>query len=48
VDEHNHILASVGAGLQNASTTNQFSWYLAYQLTGSFGAEERAAVRGDH
>jgi len=48
VDEHNHILASVGAGLQNASTTNQFSWYLAYQLTGSFGAEERAAEGGGH
>jgi hypothetical protein len=45
-DEHNHILASVGTGLQNASTTNLFSWYLAYQRTGSFGAEERAAEHG--
>jgi hypothetical protein len=34
VDDHNHILASVGSGLQNASTTNLFSWYLAYQITG--------------
>jgi hypothetical protein len=34
LDEHNHLLASVGAGLQNASTTNLFSWYLAYQITG--------------
>jgi len=34
VDEHNHILVSVGTGLQNASTTNLFSWYLAYQITG--------------
>jgi hypothetical protein len=33
-DEHNHLLASVGTGLQNASTTNLFSWYLAYQITG--------------
>jgi hypothetical protein len=33
-DEHNHLLTSVGTGLQNASTTNQFSWYIAYQITG--------------
>jgi hypothetical protein len=34
VDEHNHLLASLGAGLQNASSTNLFSWYLGYQITG--------------
>ena len=33
-NEHNHLLASVGTGLQNASTTNLFSWYLGYQITG--------------
>lgn len=33
-DPHNHLLVSVGAGLQNAATTNLFSWYLAYQMTG--------------
>ncbi len=33
-DEHNHLLVSVGAGLQNAPTTNLFSWYLGYQITG--------------
>jgi len=46
IDANNHILASVGAGLQNASTTNQFSWYLAYQITGSLGAEQTALDRG--
>jgi hypothetical protein len=34
LDEHNHLLASVGTGLQNASSTNLFSWYVAYQITG--------------
>jgi hypothetical protein len=29
------LLASVGAGLQNASTTNELSWYVAYQITGA-------------
>ena len=33
-DEHNHLLASAGAGLQNASATNLFSWYIGYQITG--------------
>ena len=33
VDEHNHLLVSAGRGLQNADETNQFSWYLGYQLT---------------
>ncbi len=32
-DEHNHLLASAGTGLQNASENNLFSWYLAYQIT---------------
>lgn len=31
--EHHHILFSLGKGLQNASETNRFSSYLAYQLT---------------
>ncbi len=33
-DEHDHLLVSAGAGLQNASDTNLFSWYIAYQITG--------------
>ncbi len=33
-DDHNHLLVSAGAGLQNASETNLFSWYLGYQITG--------------
>jgi hypothetical protein len=33
-DDHNHLLVSVGTGLQNASDTNLFSWYLGYQITG--------------
>ena len=32
-DEHDHLLVSVGRGLQNAPETNQVSWYLAYQIT---------------
>jgi len=32
-DEHNHLLLSAGRGLQNASATNVFSWYVAYQIT---------------
>jgi hypothetical protein len=32
-DEHNHLLFSAGAGLQNASQTNLYSWYLGYQIT---------------
>jgi len=32
-DEHNHLLVSMGRGLQNASATNLFSWYVAYQIT---------------
>jgi hypothetical protein len=33
LDEHNHILFSAGRGIQNASDSNQFSWYVAYQIT---------------
>jgi hypothetical protein len=33
VSETWHVLASVGTGLQNRSTTNQFSYYLGLQLT---------------
>jgi hypothetical protein len=32
-DEHNHLLLSAGRGLQNASNTNLFSWYVAYQIS---------------
>jgi len=32
-DEHNHLLFSAGTGIQNASTTNVFSWYLGWQIT---------------
>ncbi len=31
--EHWHLLGSVGTGLQNASGTNQFSYYMGLQLT---------------
>ena len=34
IDDHKHILVSVGRGIQNASETNRFSWYVAYQITG--------------
>ncbi len=33
-DENNHLLVSIGTGLQNASETNLFSWYIGYQITG--------------
>ncbi len=33
LDEHNHVLFSAGRGLQNADNTNQFSWYLGWQIT---------------
>jgi len=32
-DDHNHLLVSIGRGLQNASDTNRLSWYIAYQIT---------------
>ncbi len=32
-NEHNHLLFSAGRGLQNASDTNDFSWYAGYQIT---------------
>lgn len=31
--ENHHFLLSVGRGIQNAATTNGFSYYIAYQLT---------------
>jgi len=33
-DDHNHLLVSAGAGIQNDSSTNTYSWYLGYQITG--------------
>jgi hypothetical protein len=33
-DEHDHLLFSAGRGLQNADTTNDFSWYVGFLLTG--------------
>jgi hypothetical protein len=32
-DDHNHLLISAGRGLQSSSSTNLFSWYIAYQIT---------------
>jgi hypothetical protein len=32
-DMHNHLLLSAGRGFQNASETNVFSWYIAFQIT---------------
>ena len=34
INEHNHLLFSAGRGLQNASDTNVFSWYVGYLITG--------------
>jgi hypothetical protein len=33
VTEHHHLLFSAGRGIQNARDTNEFSYYLGYQLT---------------
>lgn len=33
ISEHYHLMASAGPGLQDASTTNQASWYLALLFT---------------
>jgi hypothetical protein len=33
ITENHHILFSAGRGIQNAPTTNGFSYYVAYQLT---------------
>ncbi|MGZ3287214.1 MAG: transporter [Xanthobacteraceae bacterium] len=33
LDDHNHILFSAGRGIQNASESNLFSWYVAYLIT---------------
>jgi hypothetical protein len=32
-DNHNHLLLSAGTGIQNASATNLYSWYVGYQIT---------------
>jgi hypothetical protein len=32
-DEHDHLLASAGTGLQNAARTDQFTWYIGYEIT---------------
>jgi len=33
-DDRNHLLVSAGTGIQNASETNLFSWYISYKITG--------------
>jgi hypothetical protein len=33
LDDHNHLLVSVGSGLQNPVETNLVSWYLGWELT---------------
>jgi hypothetical protein len=33
LNDHYHLMMSVGEGLQNRSTTNEFSYYAALQLT---------------
>lgn len=35
VDDNNHILFSGGRGLQHAADTNDYSWYIGWQITGS-------------
>lgn len=33
ITDNHHILFSAGRGIQNTFSTNQFSYYVAYQLT---------------
>jgi hypothetical protein len=33
IDDHRHIVFSAGRGIQNASETHRFSWYIGYQIT---------------
>jgi hypothetical protein len=33
-NDHDHFVFSAGRGLQNADTTNDFSWYVGFLLTG--------------
>ncbi len=33
IDDNDHILLSLGRGIEQAADTNRFSYYLAYQLT---------------
>ncbi len=33
ITEHHHLLFSAGRGLENATESNEFSYYVAYQLT---------------
>lgn len=33
ITDHHHILFSAGRGIENVTTTNAFSYYVAYQLT---------------
>lgn len=35
VDENNHILFSGGRGLQHVAETNDYSWYIGWQITGN-------------
>ena len=32
-DEHHHLLVSAGRGLQNATDTDQLTWYLGFEFT---------------
>jgi hypothetical protein len=34
INEHDHMLFSAGRGLQNASDTNDFSWFVGFLITG--------------
>ena len=33
LNENDHLLASIGPGIQNAAETNQYTWYAAFLLT---------------
>jgi hypothetical protein len=36
-NDHHHLLFSFGRDLEHPSENNKFSWYVGYQITGSFG-----------
>ena len=33
VDDHDHLMASFGPGIQNAAETNRYTWYAALLVT---------------
>lgn len=49
VDDNNHILFSGGRGLLHVAETNDYSWYIGWQITGTpigYALDEAIAETG--